>query len=208
MRHRTSERGFSAIELLIVTVIILALASVGIPALQKMLVRSKLSGSAREISVHLMNARMEAMRLARPVVVRYDYGGSDLEGFVDENDDLIRQDGEDWVFDTPIPPTGELGVFLMGEDLVEGTQAAPALSIDGLTPVAGGPFAVAVFEPDGSIRDLGAFRLADGKSPRANLFEVRIEPRATARIEVRKYVYDGPNGDDYYPQGGNVWEWY
>ena len=73
---------------------------------------------------------------------------------------------------------------------------------------------VAVLLPDGSIRSEGGFRIADA---RGNFFEVRIEPRATARIEIRKYYETPPFGggvSDFYPRGKdsvtgeNLWKWY
>lgn len=201
----TRPQGFTLLELLIVVTIILVLAGIGYPALHMMLVRSKLTGSAREMVAHFSSARIEAMRLGRSVVVVPDYDRQVLLAWRDDDDDLVRDDDEDLVFELPVPPGGDRGVYLMGPDLQPGTSDDPFESVDGLTDVGG--LKGAVFESDGSIRDEGAFRIADGKDP-ANIFEVRIAPRATARIAVRKYVYDGPNGDDFYPQGGNSWKWY
>lgn len=198
-------RGFTLVELLIVATIVLVLAALGYPALQLMLVRSKLTGSAREVVAHLSSARMEAMRMGRTVVVVPDYDNKKIVGWLDENEDLVRDPDEDLVFELRVPPGGNRGVYLMGPDLQPGTEANPFESVDRLTDL--GTKRGAVFEPDGSIRDAGAFRIADGKDP-ANIFEVLVAPQATARISVRKYVYDGPNGDDFYPQGGNSWEWY
>jgi hypothetical protein len=98
------------------------------------------------------------------------------------------------------------GVFFMGPDLIVGVDGAHAQSLDGLTLVAGTP--VAVFEPNGSIRDVGAIRLGDGKAPRANIFEIRIEPEATARIERRKWIYGEGGSDAFLPSGGGTWTWY
>jgi prepilin-type N-terminal cleavage/methylation domain-containing protein len=198
-------RGFTLVELLIVATIVLVLAALGYPALQLMLVRSKLTGSAREVVAHLSSARMEAMRMGRTVVVVPDYDKKTIVGWLDENEDLVRDPDEDLVFELRVPPGGNRGVYLMGPDLQPGTEANPFESVDRLTDI--GTKRGAVFESDGSIRDAGGFRIADGKNP-ANIFEVLVAPQATARISVRKYVYDGPNGDDFYPQGGNSWEWY
>jgi hypothetical protein len=74
---------------------------------------------------------------------------------------------------------------------------------------------VAVFEPDGSVRDAGGIRISDGKNP-ANVFEVRIDPPATARVEILKFVYGDNRGinpelaphGSWFGQGGNMWEWY
>ena len=64
---------------------------------------------------------------------------------------------------------------------------------------------------DGTIRDLGAFRFSTiGDTPR-NLFEVRVSPKATADIEVRKYLYDAdsPTGNaGFFSGGAGAWVWY
>jgi Tfp pilus assembly protein PilE len=60
-----------------------------------------------------------------------------------------------------------------------------------------------VFQPDGSVEKPGAFRIAD---VRGNFLEVRVEPRATARVQVRKW--DETDGKWYTrSQGGKAWEW-
>ena len=76
------------------------------------------------------------------------------------------------------------------------------------SPIDGPELFAAVFEPDGSIRDIGAFRIADDRGDPRNTLEVRVAPRATARIEVRKFVFGGPSGDDFYPAGAGLWKWY
>ena len=48
------------------------------------------------------------------------------------------------------------------------------------------------------------------------MFEVRIDPPATARVEMLKFVYNDPRGlqhagepsGSWFSQGGNNWEWY
>ena len=60
-----------------------------------------------------------------------------------------------------------------------------------------------VFLPDGSVQEPGAFRIAD---VRGNFLEVQVEPRATARVQVRKW--DETDGRWYTrSQGGKAWEW-
>jgi competence protein ComGC len=60
-----------------------------------------------------------------------------------------------------------------------------------------------VFLPDGSVQEPGAFRIAD---VRGNFLEVRVEPRATARVQVRKW--DETDSQWYTRgQGGKAWEW-
>lgn len=59
------------------------------------------------------------------------------------------------------------------------------------------------FNSDGSAFESGSFRLADNH---ANYLEVRVDPQATARVQVRKWN-DAAN--DWYTrnQGGKAWEW-
>ena len=60
-----------------------------------------------------------------------------------------------------------------------------------------------VFLPDGSVEETGAFRFAD---VRGNFLEVRVEPLATARVQVRKW---DETDNEWYTrdQGGKAWEW-
>jgi hypothetical protein len=75
-----------------------------------------------------------------------------------------------------------------------------------------------IFQPDGSVEAPGGIRISDGKDP-SNVFEVRVDPPATARVEILKFVYDDTRGlmhleevgdpaGSWFGQGGNVWEWY
>jgi len=216
LARRPRTDGFTLFEVLIALAIIVVIAALGIPALQQMLARAKVQGSAREISIQLGSARLAAMRLGRNVVVRPDYDRANLLTFVDDDEDLAWDDGEDELATLPVPGAGgSLGVWLMGPDGVPGETADPAQSVDGLTPVPGEAVRVAVFEPDGSIRHAGGFRISDGKDP-SNIFEIRIDPPATARVELLKFTYDVVDGlnpladpaGSWFPQGGNNWEWY
>ena len=84
-------------------------------------------------------------------------------------------------------------------------------AVDGLTATKTGP--AAVFLPDGSIQDAGAFRIADD---RGNFFEVRMESLATAKPDVLKWHPDPPWGGKagFFPEGRHtgsnqpLWEWY
>ena len=208
--------------MMVVAVIILILGTFGFPALQQMLNRSKLQGSAREISVHLGSSRIAAMRLGRNVVVKPSFEEKSLISFVDDNENFAQDLGEDELSKLVIPGIGGgKAIRLMGPDGVEGTDEDPGAALEGLTTIdSADPLVpdirVAVFEPDGSIRQSGGIRISDGKSP-ANVFEVRIEPEATARIEVLKYVFGDnrgythdvdPGTGSWFGQGGNMWEWY
>ena len=212
--------GFTLIEMLMVMVVIVILAAFGYPALHQMFTRSKLQGSAREITVQLGSSRVAAMRLSRNVVVKPLFSQKKLVSFVDDNDNFVQDIGEQELSSLSLPGTGGGHIFLMGPDGVAATDEDPGQSLEGLTTIPSGdpdvPDArIAVFQPDGSIRDQGGFRISDGKNP-ANVFEVRIEPPATARMEILKYVYGDVRGvnpgaspvGSWFGQGGNMWEWY
>lgn len=59
------------------------------------------------------------------------------------------------------------------------------------------------FQADGSVEETGAFRFAD---VRGNFLEVRIDPKATARVQVRKW---DETDNKWYTrdEGGKAWEW-
>jgi hypothetical protein len=209
-------------EMLVVTVIMLLLAAFGLPALQQMFSRSKLQGSAREIAVHLGSSRVTAMRMSRNVVVKPVFSQKRLVSFIDDNENFVQDIDEQEVSSLSIPGTGGgQHIYMMGPDGVAATDEDPAEALEGLTTIVSAdpdtPDAyVAVFLPDGSIRDQGGFRISDGRTP-ANMFEVRIDPPATARVEILKYVYGDTRGinpggssppGSWFGQGGNNWEWY
>ncbi|HEV7509652.1 MAG TPA: GspH/FimT family pseudopilin [Thermoanaerobaculia bacterium] len=59
------------------------------------------------------------------------------------------------------------------------------------------------FNSDGSVTEAGSFRLVDQNS---NYLEVRVEPQATARVQVRKW--DATDSQWYTRnQGGKSWQW-
>lgn len=214
-RQRLS-RGFSLIEALIVLAIMVVLAAYALPAIQLAMARAKLNGSAREVMVFLGSSRIAAMRLGRDVVVRPEYASQRLVAFVDEDGDRQWDAGEDELATMPVADgSGNRGVHLMGPNGIAATATEPAQSVQGLTLVAGGNLRVAVFQPDGSVRDPGGLRVSDGRA-RPNVFEVRIDPPATARVELLKFVHEDVAGIDpsadppgsWYPQGGGAWEWY
>jgi prepilin-type N-terminal cleavage/methylation domain-containing protein len=214
--------GFTLVEMLVVMVIIVLLAAFGFPALQQMFTRSKLQGSAREIAVHLGSSRVTAMRMSRNVVVTPVFSQKRLVSFIDDNENFTQDIDEQEVSSLSLPGTGGSDhIYMMGPDGVAATDDDHGEALEGLTTIVDSDpdtpdVRVAVFLPDGSIRDQGGFRISDGKSP-ANMFEVRIEPPATARVEILKYVYGDTRGKNeeattpagsWFGQGGNNWEWY
>jgi Tfp pilus assembly protein FimT len=208
------QKGFTLVEALIVFVIIAVIGGMAFPAARRQIWRAKLLSRSEEMSVHMLLARMEAMKHGFPVVVVPDYDSQTLVAFVDEDDDLAQDPLERQVYALGAGSSGHERILFMGPNGVPGTAAAPGESVVGFTPVGGGSaLQVAVFEPDGSIRDIGAFRFADDRGDPRNTLEVRVAPQSTARIEVRKYVYGGScTGADaptcFHPAGAGLWQWY
>ncbi|HVS04463.1 MAG TPA: GspH/FimT family protein [Thermoanaerobaculia bacterium] len=202
------DRGLTLVELILVLAILLIAALLTWPALINQIYHAKARGRAEEMARHLLVARLEAMKLGRAVVARPDYLRQSLYAFVDDDEDLTFDPGEDLLWVLSGATAAHRDLLLMGPTGAPGSDADPAGSVDGFTAVGGSPARAAVFEADGSVRDPGAFRIADRRQPRRNAFEIRVEPQATARVEVRKYVYDGPSGTGFYSAGGGTWQWY
>jgi prepilin-type N-terminal cleavage/methylation domain-containing protein len=182
--------GFTLIEMLVVMALMLALVAIGIPSLQNALHQSKMRGMVQEITVALRLARIDAVKTSsrgivqivpstapdKPALVRA-FSDRDSDGKLGANEPVLA---------SFVLPTG------VTFDSVDGFSTDPE----------GGPN-MAIFRSDGSLKDgeVGGFRISD---PYGNQMEVRVEPAATARIEVRKFE----NGE-YVPNGdkGNAWTW-
>ena len=182
-------RGFTLIEMLVVMALMLALVAIGIPSLLTALHQSKMRGMVQEISVALRLARIDAIKTSsqgivqivpstapdKPTVVRA-FSDRDFDGRLGANEKVVA---------SFVLPTG------VTFDSAQGFSADPD----------GGPN-MAIFQGGGSILKDGAFLISD---PYGNQMEVRVlKPKATARIEVRKfengaYVANGTNGQ--------AWTW-
>lgn len=192
-----SVSGFTMIEVLVVVVILLMLMVFAFPALQGYVRRGKIEGSAKQTALLMRSARMAALksggqRVTDPLggagwtartVVRLDPDRREVLAFVDLDDDTGNP-GSDLVYN---PVDGEPR---NETDHLLGRFALPAHvdigDFEDLTPAPDG-VPVAVFLSDGSVANIGAFRFEDS---RGNQLEVRVGPRATARVEVRKWNED------------------
>lgn len=199
------EQGFTLVELLVVIAIVMILAMFSWPALHKMIIRSKLQGFATEISSAMNRARLESVKRSVPAVVRLDFETDEVVVFVDVDGDgeftpdpsAVRGRADFELLRRPRPPRI---VFAGPNDGEEGAD-----TIEGFTPNPEDDSLPnqAVFNPDGSVTDVGGFRFADD---RGNFLEVRVEPRATARIELLKW---DPALTRFRAQreGGEPWQW-
>ena len=192
--------GFTLLEIMVVVAIIGFVALMGLPALQNFILRAKHEGAARQISMLMHRAKMEAVQQSVPTVVSVDLANETVTAFAD-----INEDG-DFAFN---PLAG--ADYKTTDYQIGGTYKLPA-GVDFLAPgaeavvyqlsdVTWNTVNVAVFGSDGSVDETGAFRTGDLEG---NFLEVAIEPKATAKIQIRKW--DGAN---FLAQGegGKTWKW-
>jgi prepilin-type N-terminal cleavage/methylation domain-containing protein len=190
-------RGFTLIEMLVVLTLMLVLVALGIPALQTALHQSKVRGIVQEVTVLMRLARLDAIKSSAQAVVQIvpSTGAGDpghVIAFSDRDSDGRLGATEPVLGNFPLPN----GVVF--EDCKKNTDKN---SVDTFSTDPNGGPNMAIFQRDGSIADIGGFRLNDTND---NCMEVHVEPAATARIEVRKW-----NGTAYVPSGdnGKGWTW-
>lgn len=193
--------GFTLIELLVVLVILGIAMALGIPAIQNFIIRSRTEGFAREAAVLMQRTRLESIRMNRDAAIFLDTAQNQLVGFVDADRSRTFNPGGgpfrtvDYELARLTPPSN---VSFEDQNGNVGLD-----SLDGFTPVDGELWLL--FQPDGSVEDVGALRISD---TRENTVEVRVDPAATARVELRKWQ-DGRwlgAGDPAEP-GFEPWEW-
>ena len=195
-------RGFTLIEMLVVLAILMILLLFAVPALQTAMRQGKLRGMANETATVMRLARLAAIKNSCPSIVKIVIDSSPrVEGFPDCDGNGVLDADKKTLGSFPLP----YGVHFLAPPNLQGNA-----SIDGLSADPGGGAAnVAIFQPDGSVRDreTGAFRFGDDNG---NFLEVRIAPPATARIEVRKCLLcTADDSSDWYANGdnGKSWVW-
>jgi prepilin-type N-terminal cleavage/methylation domain-containing protein len=189
-------RGFTLIELLVVMVVMLALVALGIPALQTALHQAKIWGIAQEIQTMMRQARSETQKTRAPAVVQIVPPPSpghtgQVRLFVDTNGNSKLDGSETVLASFFLPP----GIAFEDKDENFDKDSVDKLSAD----PDGGPN-LAIFQPDWTVRDVGAFRLADQNG---NFMEVRVES-IEGKVKLRKW-----NGTAYVLKGdnGEAWTW-
>ncbi len=204
MTHgRTRPGGFTLLEIMVVVAIIGIVSLMGLPALQNFILRSKHEGAARQISMLMLRAKMEAVKQGVSTVVAVDTTEKTVVAFADVNDDgEFKFDpavGADYrTTDYQIGGTFKLpaGVIFAAHDGTDADKVA-----DGFVSAGWSDTNVAVFNSDGSVPEDGAFRTGDLEG---NYLEVRVKPKATARVRILKW-----DGAEYLAQGekGKTWRW-
>jgi type II secretory pathway pseudopilin PulG len=192
--------------MIVIVAVIGIMATIGIPNLLRVIHRAKIEGIARETSTLMQRARSESVRQNVPTVVRFDLTRNEVVAFADV-DGLAITDPPDMFYN---PVAGqphrttdyEIGRYQLPENVLFQEPAA-----DGLGPVKdftdNGTERIAIFDPNGSIRATGAVRFGD---LRGNFLEIRVEPAATARVQMRKW---DPDLNDWQTRNQNdkPWVW-
>ncbi|MCP4202633.1 MAG: hypothetical protein GY769_11945 [bacterium] len=178
------------IELMIVMALVALIVLIGFPALDKLINRNKLMGTATETTNGLRLARYQALKNSRPTVYSIDGGTREILSWVDDNDDGLLDVGEEVLMRTTLQaglyigkPAAALGGAIWGFD---GTTKAR-------------------FNADGSVDAVGGYRLCDHPANPRNFLEVSVQPRSVARIEIRKW-----DGAKWWArdEGPHPWVWY
>jgi type IV fimbrial biogenesis protein FimT len=188
------ERGFTLIEMLVVLAILSIAALLSIPYLSAQIQRSKLLGIASQVSGMMRLARLDAIKYSRCGIVAINLSSRKVNAFSDKDGDCQPDAGE------------EIGEVILPKSV---TFEAPGnltgvASVKDFTAFAGNPN-IAVFSGDGSVVATGAFRFKSEAlgTGAPNYLEVNVEPKATARVALRKYESGAWVEND----GTGVWKW-
>jgi len=179
---------------------------VAMPGLQRLVHRSKIEGIVRQTATLMSRARHEAINRGVPAVVFLDDSAREVVGFIDLHGAALT-DPSDLKFnpiDAAADRTTDYELFRLPlPGGVSFTAPAPHTAVDDFTDLPDEVWNGAVFDLDGSVRDEGAFRIAD---ERENFLEIRIEFAATAKVVIRKWNEDET---EWLAKGdkGEVWEW-
>lgn len=189
--------GFTLVEVLVVLLIFGVIALLGFPALQNMIARSRLEGTVRQIGNLMQQARYDAIKNSNPVSVRIDTTTRTVTAFRDSR--TTGTFGTQDAGEKTVGPEAGLPLPRLVNFAAPGSQPV----VYGFHPASPTTFGWVSFETDGSADEQGAFRLGDNRN---NYLEIAVEPKATARVEMRKW-------DDtlsaFVPQGnaGRPWTW-
>lgn len=186
-------RGFTLIEMVIVLAIVGVLVTFGFPALQELMVRSRIESATRNTANIMRLARLEAIKHSVQVLVTFDSTKNTVWAYA-------NVDGNPGYSPNASKPKGTVD-YQVGSTyyLPKGvTFGAPG----GQTAIdfGGQP---ATFESDGSVDTIGEIRFVDLRS---NYLEVRVSPQATANIQILKWDETRnlwhPSNEDNHP-----WKW-
>jgi hypothetical protein len=243
-----SSGGFTMMELVIGTAVIGMLTVMTLETMRVYVPRFELRQGANSVAQLINRARIMAIQRGVTTVVRADFEARTVTAFADVNgsslnplapgalylvydpDLLLPEDRTDFLIGTLLLP-GKLKTGVQFGGPLNGLGGAD--SVRGFTQV---PIAapdeeeeeeeeesdvpnVLVFQPNGSTRGPGGFRLMDARGE--NFLEVAVVT-IVGKVELRKYLLaeDAPTGiADFFPEGNisfdddagpgkHIWVWY
>lgn len=194
---RSRSEGYSLVEMMVVGLIVMMFALVGYPAFNNWIDKARIQAVVRSAATRMQVARQESITMNATVVAQPDLENDEIVFFVNVDGDSDFEFNPD---PEAVHKTAdyELSRMKLPEDygiqFWAPTDRGPEGSdvVEGLTETSAAINAV-VFQPDGSVRDEGAVRIADS---RENFFEIRVAPRTTGRVQILKYHPSPPWGDD------------
>jgi len=185
--------GFTLVELLVTLAIFAVLALLGYPALMSILEHQKMVGTLHEMASTMRAARLTAVRRGIDVKVTASYTDRQLIAYRDVDDDNVVEPTDETIATSVLPKN----VYFWGplDSAPNGAAASTFTTI---------PQTV-TFTSSGAASEDGSFRL---RGQNADWFEVHVEPKATGRVTIRKWL--GPDlVTDWWQNGenGHNWVW-
>ncbi len=164
------------LELLVVMAVMMILMTFMLPVFQSTIRRAKLQGAAQEAVILLRKARFEAVKRNRGVAVTVNrIVPRQVTLFVDENSNGVFNSPQDSVLAQFDLPTGidATATGFVGDN-------------------------AAVYQSNGSVVETGEMEFTDRNG---NRLQVAVNPKATARVELKKW-----ETDNFYAADEKVWK--
>lgn len=166
--------GFTLLEVIVVTAILMIAAMIGLPAFLNAMHRAKVETWVTQVAAEARAARLDAVKGSVRVYLQADLPGRRVvlfrenevtPGFDAATDEQVRE--------IALPQQG-LAFWGPGDVGPAGPDAISGLSADGhLT-----------FRPDGTTDRAGAIRFGDGQG---NFLALSVGPIATGRVQILKW---------------------